>query len=131
MSSAFECFACDLINAQEGLDLVIFAEGRFGGVDLRYSYGEGKTVVVQAKRYKDFNELKSVLKNEVAKVSKLAPSWNMLVISADLTLANKQSIITLFAPFIQNETIYWKTGSEQDFSAASRSGATILQTLVG
>lgn len=99
----FECFARDLINAHEGLDLANFAEGRDGGVDLRYSYDKGKTVIVQAKRYKDFKELNPVLKNEVAKVGKLAPGRYMLVTSADLTSANKQSIITLFTPFIQNE----------------------------
>ena len=33
----FECFSRDLINAHEGLDLANFAEGRDGGIDLRFT----------------------------------------------------------------------------------------------
>ena len=42
-SFEFECFSRDLINAHEGLDLMSFAEGRDGGVDLRYTNDKGKT----------------------------------------------------------------------------------------
>lgn len=99
----FECFSRDLINAHEGLDLASFAEGRDGGIDLRYTHGKDKKIIVQAKRYKDYKELKPVLKKEVEKVQKLKPTRYMLTTSADLTSANKQEIISWFNPYIQNE----------------------------
>lgn len=99
----FECFSRDLINAHEGLDLASFAEGRDGGVDLRYTFGKGRTVIVQAKRYKDYYKLKSELKKESDKVKRLKPQRYILATSVDLTDQNKQEIISLFDPFIKNE----------------------------
>ncbi|MBP5540237.1 MAG: restriction endonuclease [Bacteroidales bacterium] len=103
----FECFSRDLINAHEGLDLANFAEGRDGGIDLRYTQSKGNTVIVQAKRYKDYAELKSELKKEVTKVKSLNPQRYMITTSVDLTPANKQEIITLFSPYIKNENDIW------------------------
>ena len=103
----FECFSRDLINAHEGLDLASFAEGRDGGIDLRYTHGKERSVIVQAKRYKDYKELESVLKKEVAKVKSLNPQRYMITTSVDLTPANKQEIITLFSPYIKNENDIW------------------------
>lgn len=103
----FECFSRDLINAHEGLDLMSFAEGRDGGVDLRYTSDQKETVIVQAKRYKDYSELKSALKKEVNKVKKLNPHRYMLVTSADLTDNNKNEIIALFTPYIKKESDIW------------------------
>ena len=100
----FECFTRDLINVHEGLGLMSFAEGRDGGVDLRYTSDKGRTVIVQAKRYKDYNELKPKLKEEVGKVKKLKPHRYMLSTSADLTSVNKKEIIEQFKPFIKNES---------------------------
>lgn len=106
-SFEFECFSRDLINAHEGLDLANFAEGRDGGIDLRFTRSKGNTVIVQAKRYKDYAELKSELKREVAKVKSLNPQRYMITTSVDLTPANKQEIITLFSPYIKNENDIW------------------------
>ena len=97
----FECFSRDLINAHEGLDLMSFAEGRDGGIDLRYTNDKGKSVIVQAKRYKEYNELKQTLKKEVEKVKQLKPQRYMLTTSVDLTDANKQEIMGMFAPYIR------------------------------
>lgn len=99
----FECFSRDLINAHEGLDLASFAEGRDGGIDLRYSTNKGETVVVQAKRYIDYQELKPVLKKEVEKVKLLNPKRYIISTSADLTAKNKEEIISWFKPYIQHE----------------------------
>lgn len=100
----FECFSRDLINAHEDLDLMSFAEGRDRGIDLRYTNDNGKTVIVQAKRYKDYNELKSTLKKEVDKVKLLKPQRYMLTTSVDLTDANKAEILGMFAPFIKSKS---------------------------
>ena len=99
----FECFSRDLINAHEGLGLANFAEGRDGGIDLRYSQGKGKSVIVQAKRYKKYSDLKTKLKEEVEKVKRLNPQRYMITTTVDLTAANKDEIIAMFSPYIQNE----------------------------
>ena len=106
-SFEFECFSRDLINAHEGLDLANFAEGRDGGIDLRYTQSKRNAVIVQAKRYKDYAELKSELKREVTKVKSLNPQRYMITTSVDLTPANKQEIITLFSPYIKTENDIW------------------------
>lgn len=103
----FECFCRDLINEHEGLDLANFAEGRDGGIDLRYSQGKGKSVIVQAKRYKNYSDLKTKLKEEVAKVKKLKPKRYMITTTVDLSPANKDEIVAMFAPYIHNERDIW------------------------
>lgn len=107
-SFEFECFSRDLLNAHEGFDLASFAEGRDGGVDLRCTYGkDGKTVIVQAKRYKEYSKLKSNLKGEVAKVKNLKPTRYILTTSVDLTDGNKQEIRLMFKPYIKNDNDIW------------------------
>lgn len=103
----FECFSRDLINAHERLDLSNFAEGRDGGIDLRYSHGKDKSVIVQAKRYKDYSSLKTALEKEVDKVKKLKPNRYIITTSVDLTPANKRDIVSLFRPYILSEHDIW------------------------
>ncbi len=101
-SFEFECFSRDLLNAHMKLNLVNFAEGRDGGVDLRHTYSrDGKALIVQAKRYKEYSSLKSNLKKEVTKVKKLNPKRYMVTTSVDLTDSNKQEIKELFKPYIK------------------------------
>ena len=102
-SFEFECFSRDLINAHEGLDLMSFAEGRDGGIDLRYTNDKGKSVIVQAKRYKTYSELKGELKKEVEKVKQLKPQRYILTTSVDLTDGNKSEIIELLKPYIKRK----------------------------
>ena len=109
----FECFSRDLINAHEGLGLANFAEGRDGGIDLRYSQGGERSVIVQAKRYKNYSDLIKVLRKEVEKLRRLNPQRYMITTTVDLTPANKQEIISLFTPYIHNEHDIW---AKQDFN---------------
>lgn len=102
-SYEFECFSRDLLNAHEDLNLANFAEGRDGGIDLRYTSNNAKTIIVQAKRYKDYQELKPVLKKEVGKVRYLKPNRYIITTSVDLTAANKGEIMDWFQPYIKNE----------------------------
>lgn len=103
----FECFSRDLINAHEGLGLANFAEGRDGGIDLRYTHGKGKSVIVQAKRYKTYTKLKSELKKEIDKVKRLNPKRYMISTTVNLTPNNKQEIMTMFSPYILCEHDIW------------------------
>ena len=99
----FECFSRDLLNVHFGLDLANFAEGRDGGVDLRYSYGKGQNVIVQAKRLGKYSDLKGQLSKEKDKLKKLKPTRYIITTSVDLTNANKQEIKGIFGSYIQND----------------------------
>ena len=101
-SNEFECFTRDLLQASEHLRIESFAEGRDGGIDLRFAYDSTKQCIVQCKRYKDWNELKNSLKKEVAKVKNLNPDRYIISTSVDLTAKNKDEIKELFTPYIKD-----------------------------
>ena len=98
----FENLTRDLLQKREGVFIESFTIGRDGGIDLRFtSPKDKKKVIVQAKRYKDYAKLKSVLKDEVAKVRKLNTDRYILSTSVGLTPENKTEIMTMFSPYIK------------------------------
>ena len=98
----FENLTRDLLQKREDVFIESFTIGRDGGIDLRFSSLKGqKQVIIQAKRYKDYAKLKSVLKAEVAKVRKLNPDRYILSTSVGLTPENKTEIMTMFSPYIK------------------------------
>ena len=98
----FENLTRDLLQKRGGVFIESFTIGRDGGIDLRFSSPKGqKQVIIQAKRYKDYAKLKSVLKDEVAKVRKLNPDRYILSTSVGLTPENKTEIMTMFSPYIK------------------------------
>ena len=101
-SNEFECFTRDLLQASEHLRIESFAEGRDGGIDLRFAYDSTKKCIVQCKRYKYWNELKNTLKKEVEKVKRLNPDRYILSTSVDLTAKNKDEIKEIFTPYIKD-----------------------------
>ena len=92
----FECLTRDLVQARDGLFVESFTDGRDGGIDMRYAPANGGSVIVQAKRYKDYPTLLNALKKEVAKVVKLNPSRYIVATSVGLTPNNKTEIQSLF-----------------------------------
>lgn len=103
--SEFECFTRDLLQASEKMRIESFADGRDGGIDLRFAYDSTKKCIIQCKRYKqDWNKLKSTLNKEVAKVKTLNPDRYILATTIDLTAANKDEIKSMFAPYIKDTT---------------------------
>ena len=73
----FENLTRDLLQKREGVFVESFTIGRDGGIDLRFSSPKGqKQVIIQAKRYKDYAKLKSVLKAEVAN-STISFGWEV------------------------------------------------------
>ena len=103
--SEFECFTRDLLQASEKIRIESFADGRDGGIDLRFAYDSTKKCIIQCKRYKqDWNKLKSTLNKEVAKVKTLNPDRYILATTIDLTAANKDEIKSMFAPYIKDTT---------------------------
>lgn len=98
--SEFECFSRDLLQAREKLFIESFADGRDKGIDLRFAYSKDKTCIVQCKRYKEWNELRGKLKDELEKVKRLKPQRYIITTSVDLTVSQKDEIVTLFHPYI-------------------------------
>lgn len=96
----FECLTRDLVQARERLFVESFTDGRDGGIDLRFAPAEGGTVIVQAKRYKDFSSLFNELKREVSKVTKLNPKRYIVATSVGLSPGNKTDIQNLFGASI-------------------------------
>lgn len=95
----FELLTRDLLQLHLDIFLESFGEGADQGIDLRYS--KGKLLIVQAKRYKTFNNLFTNLKKEVKNVKKLNPERYIIATSVSLSPANKLKIKNLFDPFIK------------------------------
>lgn len=116
----FELLSKDLIEAELGIRLENFSEGRDKGIDLRYAPLRGSRdaffnlanfalsqkppeLIVQCKRYSEFSDLKSTLKNkELTKIQKLNPARYVLTTSLSLTPHQVDEIKTILSPFIQS-----------------------------
>jgi hypothetical protein len=104
----FENLTRDLLQAEFNIYIESFKDGKDSGIDFRYGTVKGdNNVIVQVKRYNDWNELKRQLEKEVIKVKKLNPRRYILSTSAGLSPVNKSTILTMFRPYIINtEDIY-------------------------
>lgn len=103
----FEELTRDLLQAEFGIYIENFKEGKDGGIDLRFGLAEGGKCIVQCKRYKNWSSLKQQLKNEAEKVKKLKPERYILSTSAKLSADNKKEIQKIFGKYIKDsEDIY-------------------------
>ena len=100
--SEFESLSRDLIQAHENIFLESFTDGRDNGIDFRFARDKNKSIIVQVKRYKDFESLYQQLKKEIPKVNKMNPKRYMLSTSVGLTPLNKDKIKDLFGSYIKN-----------------------------
>jgi len=116
----FELLSKDLLEAELGIQLENFAEGRDKGIDLRYApaRGTGRLIggsstlgtlqkppelIVQCKRYSSFVNLKAELKNkELEKITKLNPSRYILTTSASLSPQQVEILKAVLSPFVQS-----------------------------
>jgi hypothetical protein len=114
----FELLSKDLLEAELGIQLENFTEGRDKGIDLRYApiRGSGRTLfnmpslrasqkvpelIVQCKRYSSFANLKSELKKrELPKIAKLNPARYILTTSASLSPQQADELAGLLSPFV-------------------------------
>ena len=85
----FEALCKDIMERKLKISLRRFAPGRDGGVDLTDDVST-KSVVVQVKHYRNSttDQLVRSLKNELPKVSKLAPRQYYICCSRELSAAN-------------------------------------------
>src|SRR5690554_4542686 len=97
----FEQLCHDLLEPKLKIDLEIFTEGIDGGIDLRYN-SESELIIVQCKRYSDYDNLLSSLKSEIPKVHKLKPTRYIITTSVGLTVNRKELILKMFSPFINS-----------------------------
>ena len=106
----FELISKDLIEADIGISLENFREGRDGGIDLRYApaaiqgtLNSAGEIIVQCKRYSDFSSLKSALKKtELPKIRLLNPSRYILTTSASLSPQQVNDLADLLSPYVRS-----------------------------
>jgi len=88
----FEQITRDLLSEKYGI-FETFAEGKDNGKDFRYSDSNDNILIVQCKRYKNFNNLISTLRKESKKIIELDFTTYLLVTSLSLTDNNKEQIV--------------------------------------
>jgi hypothetical protein len=99
----FQLLSRDLLQAELGLRLENFANGRDGGIDLRNIQ---LNLIVQCKHFagSTYQTLLRVLKGEeVRKVRKLAPARYVLVTSQPLTPQRKSEIRQIFNTYCKSD----------------------------
>ncbi|OIN61164.1 nSTAND3 domain-containing NTPase [Arsenicibacter rosenii] len=98
----FENFTRDLLQAKLNVFIESFTSGPDGGIDLRYATDKNKKIIIQAKRYKDYNSLINNLKKEIKNPIKLNPERYIISTTVGLTPKNKEDILKLFSPHIKS-----------------------------
>lgn len=101
-SFEFENLSRDILQEKIGFYFESFTSGQDGGIDLRAALSNGDDIIVQAKRYSLYSNLKTNLKKEVKKVKELNPERYILTTSVGLTPSNKEEIKNLFSPYIKS-----------------------------
>lgn len=85
-----------------------FSDGKDGGIDVRKStLKKENKVIIQAKHYKDWDNLYKSLKQEIPKVKKNNPEKYIVATSFDLTKTQKDTIFDLFSPYIKKKSDIW------------------------
>lgn len=104
-SADFEQLVRDLLQAELGVTLESFKQGRDKGIDLRYSQSRvpwQRDMIIQCKHYAStpYSTLRRHLElEELPKVQRLKPSRYIIVTSVGLTPQNKQEIVDTFSPY--------------------------------
>lgn len=70
-SAEFEQLCRDLLQKRDEVFIESFKDGRDGGIDLRYAKCREQNIIVQAKCYQTWTELKPTLRKEAVKVKLL------------------------------------------------------------
>ncbi|NMR28637.1 restriction endonuclease [Crystallibacter degradans] len=108
----FEEFARNLLNADLGLELVTFAVGPDGGIDLRDTMSCSLPVVVQCKHRPDAQKasLKSAAAGEVQKLQGMRLSKYLLVVSAALSPEAENEILQILNGIDAQTRQVWHRG---------------------
>lgn len=96
----FQKLARDILQIREDTILESFSPGKDSGIDYRGIINK-KNVIIQVKSTKNYNALKSQLKNEeIKKLEKLKPERYILVLAISLTTKRKDEILEIFKDYI-------------------------------
>lgn len=101
----FEKLTRDLLQAEWGVAIEAFRNGRDGGIDLRYASTADSQAIVQCKHFakSGFLKLLAHLRDrELPKVVKLNPARYLVATTVRLSPGNKDSILEAMHPFIQS-----------------------------
>ena len=101
-SFEFENFSRDILQEKLEVFFESFTSGQDGGIDLRATVNKDENIIVQAKRYTKYSDLKSTLKTELKSVKYLKPDRYIITTSVGLTPPNKAEILKLFHPYIKS-----------------------------
>jgi hypothetical protein len=100
----FEALANHLVGRHLKVTFETFTAGPDEGIDGRVGYKSGD-IILQSKHYEGsgFASLKAAMRNERAKINKLAPRRYILVTSVGLTPRNKNELADIIGPSL-NQT---------------------------
>ena len=102
-SEDFEDFGCDIIQVRDNIVLERYKKTHDAGIDGFYSTNNNKNIVVQCKNTKDVNKLiNELIKVELPKMQKIKPDRYILVISKDITRAQKLKLLDYFKDYIKD-----------------------------
>lgn len=101
-SFEFENFSRDILQEKLGVFFESFTSGQDGGIDLRATVNKDENIIVQAKRYTRYSDLRSTLKSELKNVRALKPARYIITTSIGLTPPNKEVILKMFHPYIKS-----------------------------
>jgi len=93
----FETLIRDLLQTHLKLFLESFGAGRDQGIDLRYAENNG--LVVQCKRYSNFDDLFANLKKEILKLRILKPSRYLIATSVSMSPERKRRYLIYSSHF--------------------------------
>ncbi|WP_405959141.1 restriction endonuclease [Streptomyces sp. NBC_00868] len=101
----FEILVRDLLQAEFGVLMETFPQGRDGGVDIRLHRNGEESIVIQCKHSpgKTFSQIKGQLQSEAGKVSGRFSVRYILATSASITRANKAEIVGIFSGTMLSE----------------------------
>lgn len=99
----FEILSKDIMQKKLKVVLFRFPRGRDGGIDLCDNTLQSN-IIIQVKHYRNYNALKTALKNEANKVKKINPNKYYIITSYDLTRDNKKEIYELFKDFMLDDS---------------------------
>ncbi|HEY4335013.1 MAG TPA: restriction endonuclease [Puia sp.] len=98
----FEKLARDLLQVRENLVFETFNPVKDRGIDFRYTH-DNTHLIVQAKRYENYSQLKKVLPAEAIKAGRLKPTRYILVSTVDFTPLQKEEVRNLFKGLIHRD----------------------------
>lgn len=98
----FEILVRDLLQNEISVRLENFTAGRDQGIDLRYSCGTDRSIIVQCKHYAESGYrklLRHLSSEELPKVKRLNPQRYIVATSVGLTPSNKDALLEVLRPY--------------------------------